>query len=77
MSLTVKVRDNETGDEQEVQVADNDYLLLCVGQCHEASVQVYPKSGTHVLTIKGCRPKKKLLVGGHPRQDVPTTALHD
>ena len=57
MSLTVTVRDNEKGTEETRQVADDDYLLICVGNCYEDGIQIYPKSGTHVLTIKGCHPR--------------------
>lgn len=58
MTLTVTVRDNETGETETKEVLDNDYLLICTGSCYEDSLQVYPKSGTHVITIKGQRARK-------------------
>lgn len=56
MSLTVTVRDNETGDEETAQVPDHDYLLLVTGECRLEHTQVFPTKGTHILTIKGRRP---------------------
>lgn len=56
--LTVTVRDNKTGETETRDVADNDYLLICTGGCYEAGIQVYPKSGTHVITIKGQRARR-------------------
>ena len=55
MSLTVTVRDNETGAEATKQVSDHDYMLIVTGDCYLANSQVYPLKGTHVLTIKGRR----------------------
>lgn len=54
MTLTVTVHDDsgEQPDET-MHVMDNDYLLVCCGTCYMDGVQAYPKSGTHVVTIKG------------------------
>lgn len=53
MSITVTVTDTATGESETRQVPDNDYFILCTGTCYEADIQAYPKSGTHVITIKG------------------------
>jgi hypothetical protein len=55
VTLTITVKDNETGETETREVPDNEYLLITTGSCYEAGVQVYPKSGTHVITIKGRR----------------------
>lgn len=55
MTITVTVTDSATGESETREMPENDYFLLCTGACHEASIQVYPKTGTHVLTIKGRR----------------------
>lgn len=38
--------------ETESKVIKDDYNLVCDGDCYVAHVQVYPKSGTHVITVK-------------------------
>jgi hypothetical protein len=53
MSLTVTVRDNETGETDSAQVPDGDFLLICTEPCRLDSTQNYPTKGTVVLTIKG------------------------
>lgn len=50
--IEITVRDLETG-EAETEVIENDYFLVTAGSCRVTSTQLYPKSGTHVLTIKG------------------------
>jgi hypothetical protein len=59
MTLTVTVHD-DSGEQEDsvVHVADDDYLLLCTGGCYEAGVQAYPRSGTHVITVKGQRARR-------------------
>lgn len=57
MSLTVTVKDNETGDTESAHVPDHDYLLLVTGDCYLAHSQAHI-NGTHVLTIKGRRDTK-------------------
>lgn len=52
--ITVTVRDNETGEETSVGVTNN-YALVCAGECYRYYVQAYPKSGTHIITVKGVR----------------------
>jgi hypothetical protein len=52
MSLKVTVVDEQTGDTETKHVPDGDYLLI-VTEPAEASFQVYPTKGTHVITIKG------------------------
>jgi hypothetical protein len=56
VSLTVTVRDNETGEEQTAQVPDHDFFVVTTGDCYLDGVQSYPTKGTAVLTIKGRRP---------------------
>jgi hypothetical protein len=55
-AIRVTVEDLTTGETETVEVPLHEYYLLCTGDCHVASAQTYPKSGTHVLTIKGRRP---------------------
>lgn len=52
--IEITVRDLETG-EVETKVIENDYALVTAGTCHLAHTQLYPKSGTHVLTLKGVK----------------------
>ncbi len=52
MSLKVTIVDEQTGDTQTKQVPDGDYLLLVTDPA-EASFQVFPTTGTHVITVKG------------------------
>lgn len=52
MSLTVRVTDDQTGETEEKHVPDGDYLLIVTDPA-EASFQVYPTTGTHVITVKG------------------------
>jgi hypothetical protein len=49
----VTIEDLEAGTKETMLVPNNDYYLLATGSCFVANTQVYPKSGTHVLTIKG------------------------
>jgi hypothetical protein len=57
MSLTVTVKDNETGDTDECQVKDGDYVLVCASPCYlahtQASGTAASNGSTHVLTVKG------------------------
>lgn len=56
MTLTVHIHDNSGQQEDTtVEVQDDDYFLVTTGSCYEAGIQAYPKSGTHVITIKGQR----------------------
>lgn len=52
-SVTVTVKDSETGEEQSQVVPDNDFFVLTTGECYLDYRQIYPKSGTVQLTIKG------------------------
>ena len=51
MAKEITVRDTETG-ETHTQTIDDDYLLITAGRHYLAHHQVFPKSGTHQLTIK-------------------------
>ncbi len=52
MSLHVTVVDEQTGDTEEITVAEADYLLVCAEPCYLAHTSAYA-NGTHVLTVKG------------------------
>ena len=53
MSLTVTVRDDQTGETQTGHVADGDYVLITAEPCRLDGIQTYPPRGTVVLTIRG------------------------
>lgn len=59
MTLRIIVTDIDTGESDTAEIAEGDYLLITHKPCYEASVQTYPTTGTHVLTIKGHAPKRK------------------
>ena len=50
MSLTVTVKDNETGETDSAQVPDGDYLIVCTDPA-TYSIQTH-SNGTHVITVK-------------------------
>jgi hypothetical protein len=50
--IRVTVTDLATGEEQIQEIRD-DYVVVCAGSCYLAHTQIFPKSGTHQLTIKG------------------------
>lgn len=54
--IRVTVTDLATG-ETETHELWNDYVLITAGSCELANVQSYPGTGTHMLTIKGARPR--------------------
>ena len=39
-------------EKSESQVIKDDYCLTVDGDCYVSGVQAYPKSGTHVITVK-------------------------
>jgi hypothetical protein len=47
----VTARDIDSG-EQQTRVIKDDYNLVTDGDCVVANVMTYPKSRTHVITIK-------------------------
>lgn len=51
MSITVTVRDNDTGETEE-QTIEDDYIVVTHGKVNLANAQVYPSTGTVVLTLK-------------------------
>jgi hypothetical protein len=59
MSLTVTVRDEETGETATRTVQDGDYVLVCAPPCRLDSAQAYA-NGTHVLTVKDRRASPSL-----------------
>lgn len=52
MSIRVTVEDLETGDTETKDVADGDYVLICVAPCYLHQTNEYT-AGTHVMTVKG------------------------
>lgn len=59
MTLTVTIKDDETGEETISQVSNNDYLVVCSGDCYVSHTQSFPKFGTYILTIEGQRMEAK------------------
>jgi hypothetical protein len=57
VSVRVTVEDLVDGHTEQVTVAEGDYFIVTTEPCYVDGVQTYPTKGTHVLTIKGCRPK--------------------
>lgn len=53
----VTVEDLVTGDKQVMEFAPGDYVLIPFAPCHRSSMQAYPRSGTHVITLKDHRPQ--------------------
>ena len=53
VTLKVTVLDEQTSQTETGHVADGDYVLITAAPCYRDSVQVYPTSGTHVITVKG------------------------
>lgn len=53
MSIRVTVLDLETGDTETKEIRAGDYLLVCAEPCELAHVNAY-RTGTHVLTVRGC-----------------------
>lgn len=52
MTIRVTVLDTESGETSTEEIEDN-YILVTAGSCYRDGVQVYPKTGTHVVTVKG------------------------
>lgn len=52
-AVRVTVLDHETGEEAVQEVPNHDFFVLTTGDCYVDYTQVYPKSGTVQLTIKG------------------------
>ena len=53
----VTVDDLETGEQQVMEIAAGDFLVVPFAPCYMANVQRYPKAGTVVVTIKDHRPQ--------------------
>lgn len=63
MTLTVTVHDNSGQQEDAtVEVMDDDYFIVCTGNCYVSHTNAFPKAGTHVLTIKGQRARRMASV---------------
>jgi hypothetical protein len=58
MTLRVTVIDLESGESETRDVAAGDYLLTTADPCYVAHIQTFPRSGTHILTVKGWGPQK-------------------
>lgn len=57
MSLRVTVLDEQTGDSETMTIDEGDYVLVCAAPCYEDSVQTYANGQTHVITVKGRKPR--------------------
>jgi hypothetical protein len=53
----VTARDISTGETESSVIEDN-YVLVTDGDCYVADIQHYPKSGTHVITVKNVGGKR-------------------
>lgn len=51
--IRVTATDLETGETSTTEIQD-DYVLITTGNCHLDHVQAHG-SGTHVLTVRGCK----------------------
>lgn len=51
----IRVTCKDLSGEQETSsiIIDDDYVCVCAGSCYVDNTQMYPGTGTHVLTIKG------------------------
>lgn len=49
--IRVTVLDTETGDTDTAEIKD-DYIIVCAGSRYVAGTQLYPRSGTCVITVK-------------------------
>lgn len=67
----VTVEDLVEGTKRVMEFAPGDYLLIPFAPCHRAGVQVYPKSGTHVITVKDYWPEAPARDAA-AREDVST-----
>jgi hypothetical protein len=47
----VTCTDLDSGESEECEITD-DYVIVTDGRCYVSHIQVYPKSGTSVLTLK-------------------------
>jgi hypothetical protein len=57
----VTAEDVDSG-QQESRVIKDDYNLVTDGDCYVANIRAYPKSGTHMITIRnvgGQRPTSR------------------
>lgn len=52
----VTVEDLTEGTKHVREFAPGDYILIPFGPCHRHGVQIYPRSGTHVITVKDYGP---------------------
>lgn len=60
--IRVTVEDLKTGDTETVVVPMHEYYILYTGDV-TCDTMTY-KNGTHVLTIRGRRPRARVLEGG-------------
>jgi hypothetical protein len=49
--IKVTVEDLQTG-ERETNIIQDDYICVTAGDCYVSHTQIYPRTGTHQLTIK-------------------------
>jgi hypothetical protein len=68
MSVTIAIRDNETGETETTLVADGDYIVITTAPAYVGHINMYG-NGTHVVTVKGrTRPSR---ASGHERRIGP------
>ena len=73
--VRVTVEDLATGETKSAVIC-NDYVLVTVGTCYQASIQTWPKTGTHAITIKGVRGAYDRATHG-PLIDLPDQTCPD
>ncbi|WP_433445675.1 hypothetical protein [Nonomuraea sp. CA-141351] len=54
--LVVTVHDPATGETATREVQPGDYTVVACEPCFIYHTAVYPKAGTHVITVKGWKP---------------------
>jgi hypothetical protein len=57
MSVTVSVRDEQTGEIETQRVEDGDYLVIVTAPAYIGHVQTHRMGRTHVVTIKDRVPR--------------------
>jgi len=50
--VRIVVTDLVTGESETKDLPPDDYLVICGAERYVANTQVYPRTGSHVLTIK-------------------------
>lgn len=56
MSLTVTVKDDQTGETETGSIPDGDYMIIVTAPAYVHYTNAYA-NGTHVITVKGRIPR--------------------